>query len=136
MSHMLKSALLGFVFVSALASAQDAQLERGKYLAEEVGKCQDCHTVRTATGELDKSKWMKGGDLAVQPLKEIKGWHTSAPDLTGGGRLFQRWKDEGMVKFLTTAKNPRGNPADPPMPAYTLKQDDAEAIVAYLKSLK
>jgi mono/diheme cytochrome c family protein len=136
MSHMLKCALVGFVFVSALASAQDAQIDRGKYLVEEVGKCQECHTVRTATGELDKSKWLKGGDLSFQPLKEVKGWHASAPDLTGGGRLFQRWKDEGIVKFLTTGKGPRGNPADPPMPAYTLKQEDAEAIVAFLKSLK
>lgn len=133
---MFKLGLLGLVIAPAACLAQDAQVERGKYLAEEIGKCQDCHTPRSATGELDKSKWMKGGDLAFQPLKEIKGWHTSAPDLTGGGRLFQRWKDEGIVKFLTTGKNPRGNPADPPMPAYTMKQEDAEAIVAYLKSLK
>ena len=38
-------------------------------------------------------------------------------------------------KFLETAKNPRGGTAGPPMPAYTLSRDDADAIVAYLKSL-
>ncbi len=79
---------------------------------------------------------MKGADLPVQPVKEIKGWHAKSPGLTGGGRLFERWKDEGLVNFLVTAKNPRGGKADPPMPAYMMKQEDAEAIVAYLKSLR
>ena len=41
-----------------------------------------------------------------------------------------------MIKFLTTGLNPGGNPAGPPMPTYKMKQDDAEAIVEYLKSLK
>jgi len=41
-----------------------------------------------------------------------------------------------MVAFLETGKTPRGNPAGPPMPTYTLKHDDAVAIVAFLKSLQ
>lgn len=134
MSGMFKFVLLGCVITAGLASAADA--ERGKYLAEEIGKCQDCHTPRGQDGQLDQSKWMKGSTLDFQPVKEVKGWHTTAPDLTGGGRLFQRWGEAGLVKFLTTGKNPRGNPADPPMPAYTMKQEDAADIVAYLKSLK
>ncbi len=40
-----------------------------------------------------------------------------------------------MAKFLETAKNPRGGKAGAPMPAYNMKPEDAEAIVAYLKSL-
>lgn len=134
---MLKMSLLGTLLLSCLAWGADAdKLARGKYLTEEIGKCQDCHTPRSETGELDKTKWLKGADLGFQPIKEIKGWHTKAPDLTGASRLFQRWGDDGMVKFLVTGKNPRGNVADPPMPAYTMKQEDAEAIVAYLKSLQ
>ncbi len=116
--------------------AQDSRIERGKYLATEIGKCQDCHTPMSAAGEPDTSKWMKGADLGIQPVKEIKGWHTKAPDITGASRLFERWGDDGMIKFLSTGKNPRGGKADPPMPTYTMKQEDAEAVVAYLKSLK
>ena len=134
MSHMLKYTLLGFAVLSSLTFAADA--ERGKYLTEEVGKCQDCHTPRGADGQLDKTKWLKGTTLDFQPIHEVKGWHTTSPDLTGGGRLFQRWGEDGLVKFLMTGKGPRGNPADPPMPAYNLKQEDAADIVAYLKSLK
>ena len=52
-------------------------------------------------------------------------------------RLFGRWKEEGLVKFFTTGANPSsGKPADPPMPAYKFSQNDAEAVVEFLKSLK
>ena len=137
MSHMLKRTLLGVVVLSSLTLAADNdKIERGKYLTEEIGKCQDCHTPRGETGQLDKTKWLKGATLDFQPMKEVKGWHATSPDLTGTGRLFQRWGEDGIVTFLVTGKGPRGNGADAPMPTYTLKQDDAEAIVAYLKSLK
>jgi mono/diheme cytochrome c family protein len=108
----------------------------GKYLIEEVGKCQECHTPRAESGELDKSKWLKGATLDFQPTQEVKGWHKTSPDLTSAGRLFSRWGEAGLVKFLTTGAGPNGHAADPPMPAYKLKQADAEAMVAYLKSLK
>ncbi len=137
MTDMLRPSLLALLVVSSVAFGADAdQIERGRYLAVEVGKCQDCHTPIGENGELDKTKWMKGAELPIQPLKEIKGWHTKSPDLTSGSRLFQRWKEEGIVKFLVTGKNPNGGKADAPMPTYTMKQEDAEAIVAYLKSLK
>ena len=137
MSDMLKCTLLAIVLLSFLAFGADDKIERGKYLVEEVGKCQACHTPRTETGELDKSKWLKGTTaLDFASKKPVKGWHDSSPDLTGGGRLFQRWGEDGVVKFLVTGKGPRGNGADAPMPTYNLKQEDAEAIVAYLKSLK
>lgn len=137
MAGMFKRGALAALFLSALAvAADDAKIERGRYLVEEVGKCQECHTPRNEKGELDKAKWLKGTELDFQATKPVEGWHSRSPDLTGGSRLFQRWNDDGMVKFLTTGKNPRGNKAGPPMPTYTMKQDDAEAIVAYLKSLK
>ena len=81
MSHMLKNTLLGFAVLSSLAFAADA--ERGKYLTEEVAKCQDCHTPRGTDGVLDKTKWLKGATLDFQPIHEVKGWHTTSPDLTG-----------------------------------------------------
>lgn len=113
----------------------EARIERGRYLAEEVGKCQECHTPRLENGELDKERWMKGAVLDFAPLKPVEGWHKTSPDLTATSRLWQRWGDEGMRKFLTTGLNPRGGKADPPMPAYRLSAEDAEAIAAYLKSL-
>jgi mono/diheme cytochrome c family protein len=126
------------IFTAGLVwSAYGADLvERGKYLVEEVGKCQDCHTPRQADGQLDKSQWLKGTVLDFQPIKPVPGWHKASPDLTPSGRLWERWGEKGLVGFLTTGKGPSGHAADPPMPTYTLKTEDAEAMVAYLKSLK
>lgn len=111
-------------------------LARGKYLAEEVGKCQECHSPRLENGELDKERWMKGAVLDFAPLTPTPSWHKTSPDITGAGSLWKRWGDEAMLKFMTTGLSPKGKKADAPMPAYTLALPDAEAVVAYLKSLK
>lgn len=112
------------------------QTERGKYLVEEVAKCQDCHSPRLPDGQFDRTKWLKGSVLGFQPIEPIKEWHKTAPDLTSSGRLWQRWKEKGIVEFLKTGLGPSGHKADPPMPTYNLKPEDAEAIVAYLKTLQ
>jgi mono/diheme cytochrome c family protein len=120
---------------AGLLFAQD-NLQRGKYLVEEVAKCQMCHTARDESGEYVKDKWLKGAPLDFTPTKEVKGWHKAAPDLTSTSRLFTRWKEEGLVNFLVTGKGPSGNKAGPPMPTYNLTKEDARAVVDYLKSLK
>ena len=113
-----------------------AQIARGKYLTENIGRCQDCHSPKTESGELDQSKWMKGATLDVAPIGTIPKWHKTAPDLTPSGNLFKRWGPDGIVKFMETGKNPKGGAADPPMPAYRLNHEDAVAMVEYLKTLK
>jgi hypothetical protein len=40
-----------------------------------------------------------------------------------------------MVKFLTTGHDVDGMLARPPMPPYRLREDDARAVTAYLRSL-
>jgi mono/diheme cytochrome c family protein len=115
--------------------AQDGPAQHGKYLVEEVARCQECHTPKLDSGDFDKSKWLKGAKLSVEPIGQIPRWHAQSPDITSTSALWQRWGDDGLVKFLETASNPRGGKADVPMPAYTLKHEDAMAIVAYLKSL-
>ena len=116
--------------------AQSDKLARGKYLVEEVARCQECHTPRLPDGEFDRTKWLKGMVQTIQPIEPIKNWHKTSPDLTAASRLWQRWGDAGMLKFLTTGVTPSGGSAGPPMPTYKLRQDDAEAIIEYLKSLK
>jgi mono/diheme cytochrome c family protein len=118
-----------------VVAAQDSRQPRGKYLVEEIARCQECHTPRTETNDFDRAKWMKGATLVATPSTPIQGWHQKSPDITSTSPLWQRWGDAGVVKFLETAKNPRGGGAGAPMPAYTLSHEDAEAIAAYLKSL-
>jgi mono/diheme cytochrome c family protein len=117
------------------ARGQDDRIARGKYLVEEVAKCQECHTPKMDNGNYIKSMWMKGATLNLAPAAPVPGWHAVTPDVTGAGALWKRWGEEGMIAFLATGKTPRGTAAGAPMPAYTLKREDAEAIVAFLKSL-
>jgi mono/diheme cytochrome c family protein len=133
---MLK--LVGVLCAAAAltCAAELDQVAYGKYLVEEVAKCQDCHTPRSDNREFDTTKWLKGAVLDFEPNHDRKGWHKTAPDITSTGRLFARWGQQGLVRFLETGAGPSGHAADPPMPAYKLKPADAEAIVVYLKSLK
>lgn len=126
---------VAFLIATVTLSAQDATVARGKYLSDEVARCQECHTPKLESGEFDQSKWMKGAVLNVAPINPVPGWHKASPDITSTSALWQRWGEEGLTKFLETAANPRGGKAGPPMPAYRMSHDDAQAIVAYLKSL-
>jgi mono/diheme cytochrome c family protein len=114
----------------------DTKVARGKYLVEEVAKCQECHTPKMENGNYIKSQWMKGSTMNLAPAAPVAGWHGTSPDVTPAGALWKRWGEEGMITFLTTGKTPRGGAAGPPMPTYTLKREDAEAIAAFLKSLQ
>ena len=116
--------------------ADDTSVARGKYLVDEVSKCGMCHTPMDETGKPDTSRYLKGGALSFQPLQAAEKWHKTAPDITSTSRLWQRWGDAGFVKFLETSTGPTGHPADPPMPAYKMSHEDAQAIADFLKSLK
>jgi mono/diheme cytochrome c family protein len=127
--------LVGTALTGVSLLAQDAKVQRGKYLVEEVARCQECHTPKTETGAFDMAKSLKGAKLNIAAITPVQGWHAQSPDITSTSQLWQRWGDAGMATFLETAKNPRGGAAGPPMPAYTMKAEDAEAVVAYLKTL-
>ncbi len=118
-------------WASALAQVDaTAQVKRGEYLVNEVARCIDCHTPRTADGNLDMSKLLQGAPTWFTPKIRPKGkWEDRAQDLTMSG-LASKWGEERLVKFLST-----GQKADAPMPAYKLTVDDAKAVVAYLRSL-
>jgi mono/diheme cytochrome c family protein len=132
-----KTAVLGFAGLAAITLfAQDDKIARGKYLVEEVARCQDCHTPKMDNGSFIKSQWMKGAAISVMPAAPIQGWRAAAPDITPAGAIWKRWGDDGLTAFLETGKSPRGAKAGAPMPTYNLKREDAEAIVAFLKSLQ
>jgi mono/diheme cytochrome c family protein len=128
--------LYALAAASTLSAADADSIARGKYLVEEIGKCSECHTPRTADGKSDMTKYLKGGPLSVQPVDTIPGWHKTTPDITSTGAIWARWGDAGSVKFFETGLNPRGGAADPPMPAYKMTHADAQAVVDFLKSLK
>jgi mono/diheme cytochrome c family protein len=128
--------LVGAAIAATLVYGQNGQAGRGKYLTEKVAQCQECHTQRLVTGQLDRSAWLKGGTLDLSREKVPPKSSIVTPDITSGGALWKGWGERGMLQFLETARNPEGRIAAAPMPPYKLRLDDAEAIVAYLESLR
>lgn len=111
------------------ASAE--KLARGKYLVVDIGLCGDCHTPHDEKGEPVKQQTLKGATLDFKPTSPVPGWADKASNIAG----LPGWDKDAAIKFLMTGIAYDNLPARPPMPQYRFNQQDAEAIVAYLKSL-
>jgi mono/diheme cytochrome c family protein len=108
-----------------------SEIERGRYLAEEVAKCSECHTPRKPDGELDSAAWLRGAPIWIRPVAPIANWADRAPALAG----LPSFTDQQAEKVLEEGTGPNGEPLRPPMHIYHMAPPDARAIVAYLKSL-
>jgi mono/diheme cytochrome c family protein len=111
-------------------ASSSEKVERGKYLVENIGMCGDCHTPHNEKGEPIKDQWLKGMELPFKPTVPMP-WADKSVNIAG----LPGWEHEAAVKFFMTGIAYNGLPARPPMPQYRYKRQDAEAIVAYLKSL-
>jgi mono/diheme cytochrome c family protein len=107
------------------------QLQRGQYLVEHVAMCVQCHTPRTAQGELDRTQLLQGAPIPVPAPFPMSLWAFEAPKIAG----LPGWMAEDAVRLLQTGRSARGYVPRPPMPPFRMTQEDAAAVVAYLKSL-
>jgi mono/diheme cytochrome c family protein len=105
---------------------------RGKYLVEGVAVCGQCHTPTDGSGNPDRSRWLQGGSVPYMPAKADSDWPISAPRIGGTPPA----SDADMVKLLTTGIWTNGNRLRLPMPQFRMDRSDAEAVVAYLKTVK
>ena len=123
-------------FMSTVSAAPPAKgqskIARGEYLVKGIGQCGDCHTPFTPTGGFVMDKWLQGKKLEFGPLVPMPVWADTSPNIAG----LPGWDTEKAVQFFMTGLAPNGQPARPPMPPYHMNRADAEAVVAYLKSLK
>jgi len=110
-------------------SSTEQDVSRGKYLVEEVAKCQECHTPRNENHELDPDRWLQGASIWIQPTFQTTNWAQFAPPLAG----LANYSDEQAQRVLEGAGG--SGPIQPPMHIYHLNHSDAKAIVAYLRSL-
>jgi hypothetical protein len=104
---------------------------RGKYLVEQVGLCGDCHTPRNDKGEPIKEQWLQGATLGFKPIAPVPVWAEKAPKIAG----LPGWEKDTAIRYLITGVASNDLPSRPPMPQYRFNVQDAQAIVAYLKSL-
>jgi mono/diheme cytochrome c family protein len=123
--------MLSAVLSSSASPTQSAKIARGKYLVEAVAMCGDCHTPISEKGEPLPGKMLKGATLTFKPIAPMPVWADKTPNIVG----LPGWTEEQAVKFLMTGIAYNELPGRPPMPRYRLSEADAEAVVAYLRSL-
>jgi mono/diheme cytochrome c family protein len=137
--NKLSCSMAAIALCSAILLAQKSKVHtpaavgvaRGKYLVEQVGLCGDCHTPRDDKGEFVKEQWLKGATLDFKPIAPVPVWVDKAPAIAG----LPGWEKDAAIRFLMTGVASNGLPSRPPMPQFRFNVQDAQAIVAYLKSL-
>ena len=134
----MAAAFLAMMVVSNSSAAQSKtnpkhqQIAHGEYLVKAIGQCGHCHTPMNEKGEFVPGKWLQGKKLEFASIVPMPVWADTSPNLAG----LPGWNHEKAVQFFMTGLAPNGQPALPPMPMYKMNRADAEAVVAYLESLK
>jgi mono/diheme cytochrome c family protein len=106
-------------------------VERGRYLVENVAMCEECHTPRDGGGNLDESRRLQGAPIWITPVHRTNNWAMNAPSLAG----FEQFTEEQGEQILEQGVGPNGLPIQPPMHIYHMNHADAQAIIASLRSL-
>jgi mono/diheme cytochrome c family protein len=131
LSFLLLVLLTTVPLVAGPAPAPEALITRGRYLVEGIGLCADCHTPRNEKGEFVTAHWLRGAPIGFTPAVPMPVWSPVAPPIAG----LPSMTSEQAVRFLMEGIRPDGSMPRPPMPPYRLNEEDARAMVAYLKSI-
>jgi mono/diheme cytochrome c family protein len=112
-------------------AGQTAEWNRGRYLAEAVSHCGECHTPRNALGALDNSRAYAGDPHGPDKQR--------TPNITPGGRMAT-WSVDDIAELLDSGMTPDGDFMGGSMGAVVkgtskLSPADRKAIAVYVKSL-
>jgi mono/diheme cytochrome c family protein len=113
------------------AESQESLVARGQYLVDNVGMCSECHTSRDANNNLDNSRYLQGAPTWIMPVHNVTNWAWRAPAIAG----LEGFTDAQAETVLEKGVGPNGLAIHPPMHIYHMNHADAQAIVAYLRSL-
>lgn len=113
----------------AVDVGNDPKLQRGRYLAEALAHCGECHTPRGATQTLDKARWFAG---APNPSGE-----GNIPNITPA-KLS--WSAADIAAYLESGFTPEFDVAGGSMASVitsmsNLSDEDRQAIAAYVKAV-
>lgn len=106
-----------------------AEETRGRYLAEALAHCGECHTPRNALGGMETSRWLAG---APNP-----GGQGTIPNITPAGL---DWVEADIASYLITGFTPEfdsvgGHMAHVVENFARLPESEAAAVAAYLKKV-
>src|SRR5215831_10970891 len=115
MLRLITFSMVTFIVTTAGASAEFLA-ERGAYLVNGVGGCNNCHTPRGPGGATDLllDKRLSGSTQTFQtPQYTVKGSNLTPDPETGLGS----WTDAQIKTAIMTGKSKDGHPLAPNMPS-------------------
>jgi len=123
-------------FASSPPLAPKSRIERGRYLADHVSLCGDCHTPRNSIGVPNRALYLAGAGAKAGFLGE------DVPNITPDKETgIGDWKREDIAELLLSGTKPdldnvQGLMAEVIEHGYkSVTKEDALAIADYLKSL-
>jgi len=106
-------------------------IAHGRYLAEQVAMCVQCHSGRDAQGNIIDAELFLGGPIPFAPPWP-NDWANRAPRNKG----LPGYTDEQALRLLTEGAIGRdGKQLRPPMPRFHMTTQDAADVIAFLRSL-
>lgn len=112
------------------AGDRAALVARGDYLTHKVAMCVECHSPRDARGVIAASEEFTGAPIPVSAPGWLPNWAVRAPAIAG----LPGMTDDQVMSILMTGRAIDRDMPRRPMPPFRLSKDDAEAIVAYLRT--
>lgn len=113
--------------------SQSAEWNRGAYLVQGLGHCNECHTDRNSLGAMNLKEPLAGGVIPVQ------GWYAPNLSMQKGGGL-EGWSQEDVVQLLKTGLSSKGSALGPMADVVRnstqyLTDADLKAMAVYLATL-
>ncbi len=114
------------------AGSGGGAVARGEYIVNYVAQCVQCHTPRTSSGDLDRMQLLHGAPIPLSSPWPNRPWAVRSVHIAG----LPGFSDADVISILTRGARPDGRVPQPPMPQFRMTQEDATAVVAYLRTLK
>lgn len=115
-----------------VAPARAASVDYGRYLAESVYQCGDCHTPGFDSDKVHGPEAFAGG----AEMKDVSGKLMLSPNLTKDERAgIGRWSRDQFARALRDGIRPDGRALGYPMPHFRGADElEVDALFAYLRS--
>lgn len=111
-------------------AANAASVVRGDYLTHKVAMCVECHSPRDERGNIIAAEEFTGAPVLINAPYWRPDWATREPNIAG----LRGFTDEQIVGLLMTGRATDREPPKRPMPPFRMTREDAEAVVAYLRT--
>ena len=128
------AAMAGAVALPAVAQDQQAAVARGAYLVNGPAACGNCHTRKNPDLSPQNDVFLAGGERFDAPVFTAYSRNLT-PDKDSG---IGTWTDAQIIRAMREGVTKEGETLGPPMPVPTyhnMSDDDARAIVAYLRTI-